>query len=158
MKNSLLALLVTLTAGLLAGCGTLDLTPEGNPSRVVSGTVELVGLVALPADAVVVVRVVDPTRATIPQPTTIMGQVTPKETEMSQPPTVLGEQTIHSPGQVPVPYRIEYTATDEQLRRGLNIEARIAFGGRVQYSNQSSFAIVLANVSDPHPVLVNAVR
>ena len=46
MKNSLLALLVTLTAGLLAGCGTLDLTPEGNPSRVVSGTVELVGLVA----------------------------------------------------------------------------------------------------------------
>ena len=57
-----------------------------------------------------------------------------------------------------MPYRIEYTATDEQLRRGLNIEARIAFGGRVQYSNQNSFAIVLANFSDPHPVLVNAVR
>ena len=76
---------------------------------------------------------------------------------MSQPPTVLGEQTIRNPGQAPVAYRIEYTATDEQLRRGLNIEARVAFGGRVRFSNRNGFAITLLNVSDPHAIVVNPV-
>ena len=158
MKNSIIALFGAAAAGWLAGGGHLDLTPEGNPDRVLTGTVELSSEAALPADAVVVIRILDPSRANVPPPTAVLGEVTAKPPEMSQPPTVLGEQTIRNPGQAPVAYRIEYTATDEQLRRGLNIEARVAFGGRVRFSNRNGFAITLLNVSDPHTIVVNPVE
>ena len=141
----------------LAGCGHLDLTPEGDPHRVLIGAVELPGEAVLPADAVVVVRILDPARTAAPSPTAVLGEVSTPAPEMSQPPTILGEQTIRNPAQQPVPFRLEYTATDEQLSRGLNIEARVAYGGRVRYSNRDSFAITLTNVSDSHRITVNRV-
>jgi len=127
-------------AGLLAAAGcthvSLDLAPEGDPHRVLIGTVETTNPVPLPADAVVLVRVVDPSRTDLP-------------------PQVLGDQEIHSPGATPVPFRIEYQAEDALLRRGLNLEARISYAGKVRYFNVNQVAVTLRNASDPHQVMVN---
>jgi uncharacterized lipoprotein YbaY len=134
----LLALPVVAAALALCGCGHLDLSPEGSPLRVLTGQVELGEAELLPRDASVTVRVVDMTAAGVP-------------------PQVLGSQTLASPGAAPVAFRVEYTADDETLRRGLNIEARISFGGKVRYYNVNRYAVTLANASEPHRVHVSPV-
>jgi uncharacterized lipoprotein YbaY len=131
----LLALPALAAALALSACGHLDVSPEGSPLRVLTGQVELGDAMALPADTTVTVRVVDMTAA-------------------GMPPQVLGSQTITNPGAAPVAFRVEYTADDETLRRGLNIEARVSFGGRVRYYNVNRYAVTLGNASDPHRVTV----
>jgi uncharacterized lipoprotein YbaY len=121
-----------------AGCGQLDLTPEGNPSRVLRGEVDWGDTSALPADATVTVRVVDATR-------------------VGMPPDVLGSQTIRNPGSAPVAFRVEYWAEDDVLRRGLNVEVRVAWGGKVRYFNMNGHAVTLGNASDTHRVTVNPI-
>lgn len=93
----------------LAGCGHLDLTPEGDLARVLTGSINLGEDVVLPADATVTVRVVD-------------------STGVGAPPRVLGSQTLNNPGASPIEFRVEYQALDEDLRRGLNIEVRVSWG------------------------------
>ena len=112
----LCACLAVMAAFVLSGCGHLDLSGEGNPMRVLTGQVEFGDAIPLPADASVTVRVVDMSATGLP-------------------PQVLGSQTIANPGVAPVQFRVEYRAEDETLRRGLNIEARVSFGGKVQYYN-----------------------
>jgi putative lipoprotein len=122
----------------LAGCGHLELSPEGDPSRVLTGQVELGSSVSLPPDAVITVRVED---------VSVSGM----------PPDVLGSQTIHAPVSAPIAFRIEYRAEDEVLLRGLNIEARVSFGGKVRYYNLNRYVVTLGNASAPHRVYVNPV-
>jgi putative lipoprotein len=122
----------------LCGCGQLDLSPEGDPSRVLVGEVALGDPAALPPDAVVTVRVVD---------ASITGA----------PPQVLGSQTLRGPVSSPVAFRVEYRADDELLRRGLNVEVRVSYGGRVRYYNKSNFAVTLGNASETHRINVNPV-
>jgi uncharacterized lipoprotein YbaY len=131
-------LLAAFAALVLAGCGQLDLTPEGSPGRVVTGRVELGDGAALPADATVTVRVVDATKA-------------------GMPPLVLGSQTLRAPGDAPADFRVEFMADDETLRLGLNIEARVSFGGRVRYFNRNRYALTPGNASDPHRITVNPI-
>jgi uncharacterized lipoprotein YbaY len=132
----LLGFLSLASALALAGCGQLDLTPEGDPSRVLVGEVDVGNDVTLPADTVVTVRVVD-------------ASVT------GMPPQVLGAQTIGSPVGAPIPFRVEYRAEDEVLRRGLNIEVRISYGGKVRFFNRNNYAVTLGNAADTHRVTVN---
>ena len=120
-----------------SGCGHLDLSGEGNPLRVLTGQVEIGDAVPLPRDASVTVRVVDMTAT-------------------GMPPEVLGSQSIANPGTAPVAFRVEYRAEDETLRRGLNIEARVSFVGKVQYYNLNRYAVTLSNATDPHRVYVTA--
>ena len=122
----------------LAGCGQLDLTPEGDPSRVLTGEVDMGNDVALPADTAVTVRVVD---------ASVVGM----------PPQVLGSQTIVNPGVAPIPFRVEYRAEDAVLRSGLNIEVRVSYGGRVRFFNRNNYAVTLGNAADTHRVSVNPV-
>jgi uncharacterized lipoprotein YbaY len=122
----------------LAGCGHLELSPEGDPARVLTGQVVLSEPAELPADAVIAVRVVDASNAALP-------------------PEVLGSQTIRNPGAPPVGFRLEYRAEDEVLRRGLNIEARVSVDGKVRYYNLNRYVVTLANASDPHRIYVNPV-
>ncbi len=129
-------LLAAFAALALAGCGQLDLTPESDPGRVVTGRVELGDGAALPADAVVTVRVVDASNA-------------------SMPPMVLGSQTLHVSGDEPIVFRVVYRAEDEVLRLGLNIEARVSSGGKVRYFNRNRHVLTLGNASDTHRITVN---
>src|SRR5580704_17784504 len=111
--RTLLGILSGAAALALSGCGQLDLTPEGDPSRVVTGRVEIGEDVALPEDTVVTLRVED-------------------ASGIGMPRQVLGSQTIKNPGVAPVPFRVEYRAEDDVLRRGLNIEVRVSMGGKVR--------------------------
>lgn len=135
----LTALASALAALALAGCGSLDLTPESNPSRVLTGRIDLDGPAVLPADTVVTVRVVDASAA-------------------GMPPQVLGAQTIRNPGAAPVDFRVEYRAEDDMLRRGLNIEVRVSYGGKVRYFNMNKYELTLGNASAPHLIMVNPTR
>jgi uncharacterized lipoprotein YbaY len=134
----LLALLSAAAAFGLAGCGQLDLTPEGNPSRVVMGQVEVGDEAALPADSVVTVRIVD-------------------ATAVGMPPQVLGSQTIKNPTAVPVPFRVEYWADDDALRRGLNLEVRVSVGGKLRYYNLNNHVVTLGNAAETHRINVSPV-
>jgi uncharacterized lipoprotein YbaY len=133
MKSSI-AILAAAAALALSGCGQLDTTPEGDPSRVLTGTIDLGGDFDLPADATATVRVVDASDA-------------------SMPPQVLGLQTF-KPAAAPIDYRVEYRADDDLLRRGLNIEARISYGGKVRFYNVNRYAVTLENAADPHRIEV----
>jgi len=133
MKKTCAFLLVAAFAAF--GCGHLELSSEGNPLRVLTGQVDLADSAALPPDASVTVRVIDASAT-------------------GMPPEVLGSQTIQNPGGAPVAFRVEYRAEDEVLRRGLNIEARVSFGGKVQYYNLNRYAVTLGNASDSHRVTV----
>ena len=118
----------------LSGCGQLDLSPEGDPSRVLVGRVELSDGAVLPNDATLTVRVVD-------------------KSSIGMPPQVLGSQTVRNPGGgAPIEFRVEYRAEDDVLRRGLNIEARVSYGGKVRYYNQNGYAVTLGNASDIHRI------
>jgi uncharacterized lipoprotein YbaY len=134
--KAILGLLSAAAALGLAGCGHLDLTPEGDPARVLTGQVQIGDAIALPADTVITVRVVDATAVGVP-------------------PQVLGSQTIKDPGAAPVSFRVEYRADDEMLRKGLNVEARISFGGKIRYFNLNRYAVTLGNAADPHRINVD---
>jgi uncharacterized lipoprotein YbaY len=118
----------------LSGCGQLDLSPVGDPARVLVGRVELSDGAALPDDATITVRVVD-------------------TSNIGMPPVVLGSQTTRNPGGgAPIEFRIEYRAEDDVLRRGLNIEARVSYGGKVRYYNRNGYAVSLGNAADIHRI------
>lgn len=124
---------------LLAGCGHLEVTPEGDPNRVVAGTVNLRMPADLPGDATVLVRVVDGARS---EPTL----------------RVLGEQTISQASKTPVPFRVEFRADDAMLRHGLNIEARISFGGQLRYYNINAVGFGLGSLDRPLVVVVDPMK
>lgn len=146
-------------AGLLlgAGCANITTTPGGDPNRVITGTVNYRSDLALPPDAEVVVRLLDPSgRNQASNPATKDLPVTP-QAKAPPTPVLLAEQTIKAPGPGPIPFRLEYSAEDDLLRRGLNLEARISFGGRVRLRTVSSRVVTLGNSTDPHSVWVEAV-
>jgi len=43
---------------------------------------------------------------------------------------------------------------DDLLRQGLNVEARIAYGGKVRYYNLNKYAVTLGNAADAHRIAV----
>ncbi len=149
MKRALPILLALAALGLAAGCGHLDLQSVGNSDHVLTGTVELANPVPLPPDAVLVVRVIDPSPP--PPPTPLATSAAPKVT---YPPEMVGEQTFKNLGPAPYPFRVAYNADDDALRRGLRIEALISFGGRLQYSNLSQFMVDLDDAGDPQQIVV----
>jgi uncharacterized lipoprotein YbaY len=141
----------------LSACGQVgvEVTPFGNPNRVLTGSVELPAGTSLPADTVVVVRVLGVLPANPQAVTGLLGQPPAPGVQAEQPPQVLGEQTIRNPGSPPVPFRIEYSATDDQLRTGLKLEARISVGGKVRWFNVNSYGIDLDNVGEARSVAVD---
>jgi uncharacterized lipoprotein YbaY len=160
LPRSALPAAVALLAVLLAttGCIHLDLTPQGDSDRVLTGTINLEGgSRSLPDDAVVLVRVEDavPPRvaaATQADPTLLRP---PPPADM--PPEVLGEQLIKHPGSIPLSFSVEYQAEASRLEHGLNVEVRISYGGRVQYINRNSYAIGLNDAAAPHSIWVSPV-
>jgi putative lipoprotein len=121
---------------LAAGCGHVDIQPEGDPDRVLTGTVNFHPADPLPPDTVVTVRLLD-------------------SSNPDAPPIALGEQTISNPGNPPVPFRIEYRAEDALLRRGLILEARVSFGGKLRFYNVNGYGVSLAKAAQSQEVWVN---
>jgi uncharacterized lipoprotein YbaY len=130
------ALLAALAVGLTAGCGHLDLVPIGEPERVLTGTVRFPEGTDLQPGSVVQVRVLDETKP--------------------GPPMVLGDQTITDPQTDPVEFKVEFTAEDELLRLGLNIEVRVSSNGRVTFENRRGNLVTSSDVDTPHEIRVSA--
>lgn len=162
-KSHLFAGCAALAAVLAAGCAHLDLEAPGDPNRVLVGTVSFSQPATLPAGAEVLVRIMDPhpqalnagvTALTPPGQMPLLNRPITGSAEVvgSVEPEEVAEQTIRNPGASPVAYRIEYRAEDDVLRRGLTIEVRISYGGRVQLFNSNQYSLTLADVKDPHPI------
>jgi uncharacterized lipoprotein YbaY len=157
MKTSPLSLLAALGALFSAtACSHLDLTPEGDPSRELHGTVTLRADVTLPPDSVVVVRVLDtsgrgPIAGLVGSDLPVLARVKPTPIERE-----LGKQIITAPGAGPIPFHVEYSADDDLLRRGLNVDVRISFGGRVQYRTANAHLVTLSSANLAHEVWVEA--
>ncbi len=140
-----------------AGCGSIDVTPEGNPNRVLTGTVT-VGA-ALPAGAEITVRLVAaPSQEMARTPAATDMPVATRPTPQSAE-RVLGEQTqtLSAPTTDPVPFRVAYVADDAMLRRGLSLEARVSFGGRVRYRSFTGHVVTLGNAPYKQDIAVQAV-
>jgi uncharacterized lipoprotein YbaY len=135
MKVLLPAFLALCAAAFGSGCHHLDLTPPGSSDRVVTGVVTNGTNAPLPADTEVAVRVVDVSRG---------------EAKID----VLGDQTVVNPGRMPVPFRIEFSADDSLLRRGVTLEARVSVAGRLRYTTKLAHPLTLGNVRDSQVVEV----
>ncbi len=72
---------------------------------------------------------------------------------------VLGEytQTLATGTSDPVPFRIEYSAEDAVLRRGLNVEVRVSFGGKLRFRTVNAHVVTLASSPFNQTVNVEAV-
>ena len=137
-----------------AGCANIEVAPEGDPHRSVNGTVEFRADIALPPDAVIVVRVVDP--AGIEQQRAAAAKDLPlgNRAKVEPVPQVLAEQSITAPQGVSIPFHVEFVADDDLMRHGLNIDARISFGGKVRFRTANAHVLTLGNVEYPHAVWV----
>jgi uncharacterized lipoprotein YbaY len=151
MKTLLLRLFAAVClAQLVSGCASLDVAAPGNADRVLRGTVSAPS--ALPAGAVVVVRLVDALGAAISR-----GDVPLADRPTAVPvERVLGEfrQTLTAMRSEPLPFEIAYRAEDAELRRGLNVDVRITFGGRMHFRTISAHVLTLASSPFPQDVAV----
>ena len=130
------AFLLSLGLLLAAGCSHIEIKPEGNPDRVITGTVNFRIPAELPPDASVTVRLLGASSS--------VGS-----------PEVLGEQQIKNPGTPPIAFRIEYFAPDALLRGGLSLDARVAIGGKLRFYNINSYPVTPSNAADPHEIWVD---
>ena len=157
MKKSPFAL--WFAAGLaLVAAGCANFTPSresADANRVVTGMVHYHGE-SLPSDAEVVVRLFDPAGTSQVRSAAKNDLPTGDRPKADIVPQTLGEQVIKSPGPGPVPFRIEYSADDALLRHGLNLEARISYGGRVRMRTVNFRAVTLSNSTDPQTVWVES--
>jgi uncharacterized lipoprotein YbaY len=149
MKSALSALFAASLLVFAGGCSHLDLQSNGDSDHVLTGTVDLANPATLPPDAVLVVRVID--LKPPPPPTPLATSAAPK---MELPPQIVGEATFQDLGSPPFPFRVEYNADDDALRRGLAIEARISFGGRLQYTNLTQYMVGADDAGDPQHLVV----
>jgi uncharacterized lipoprotein YbaY len=143
---------------LAAGCSHLDLAPQSDPSRVLTGTVVIEGQDGpLPDDAVVLVRVVDTVPPAMIAPQLEQSQTLKRPTPPPDaPPAVLGEQTIHHPGTSPIPFQVEYQAAEDQLQHGVDVDVRVSFNGHVQYMNLDHYEVGLNDYTEPQTIRVDA--
>ncbi|HUR60280.1 MAG TPA: hypothetical protein VM029_21325 [Opitutaceae bacterium] len=157
MNIRILVSLATVMAAFLSGCAQLDVTPDGNPDRVLTGTVN--PRATLPAGAQVLVRVIEVSSA---EPIRTVGNDLPVAARPRPPAIerVLGEQTqtLAAATSAPVPYRIECRVDDAMLRRGVNIEARISVGGKITHRSVNAQVLTLSASPYPQEIVVDPVQ
>jgi hypothetical protein len=156
MKPQFLSALIVFGALLLvAGCGHVDLTAEGSRSRLLRGTLQLGQ--TLPAGAEVLVRVIAPPGGGPAVPVVTgspMARPTPAGNDQ-----ILGEflQTLTVPATDGMPFQIEFAAEDALLRRGVNLEARVYFNGRVRFRTVNAHVVTANSVHFPQTLPLQAV-
>ena len=112
-------------AGLSFGIIFILLTLLGcSKTATVTGTITYTEEIALPAEGVVVtVKIEDVSRADAPAVTS-------------------GQQVIENPGQVPIPFKIEYNPADIDERYVYALRARIEVDGKLWFINTSRYAVI----------------
>jgi uncharacterized lipoprotein YbaY len=154
MKTTrMLGVLLVLVALTGSGCSHLDVTPAGNPDRVITGTVR--SGTTLPAGAEVVVRLIATTTVESRRPAGD-APIAPGTTTSQMVERVLGthSQILPNGTTEPVPFRIEYYAEDAVLRRGLTLDARISVDGKVRYRSISAHLVTMSASAFPQVIEV----
>lgn len=137
-----------------AGCGHLDMARGSDPNRVVTGSVAVRMSLMPPPDAELTVRVLEPSDTTAAPAAMGRDLVIGERGAQMRPERIVGEQVITAPGSLPVTYRLEFRADDAQLRRGLMLEARIAWGRKVRFRTVEAPVLTLENLGQPHTILL----
>ncbi len=135
-----------------AGCSNFEITKEGDPNRSVNGTVEFRSEIVLPADAELVVRVVDPSGTEQMRMAANNDLPLGNRAKMEPVPQVLTEQTIKGVKGGSIPFHVEFIADDSMLMHGLNIDARMSFGGKIRFRTAVAHVLTLGNLEDPHAI------
>ncbi|MEX2044253.1 MAG: hypothetical protein WD941_02795 [Opitutus sp.] len=148
-------LAATVTLALIAGCGHIDVTPEGDPNRVLNGTVA--SQYALPSGAEVLVRIIDRTNRQASQPAPDLPVAGVARAPGMERIVAENTQTLAAASVEPVPFRLEYRADDATLRHGLNIDVRVSHGGKLRYRNLRAHVLTLGNSPYRQDVTVDPV-
>ena len=115
MKKLGLSLVIIFVIFMLLGC---------SKTATVAGTITYAEEIALPSEGVVVtVKIEDVSRADAPAVT-------------------IGQQVIENPGQVPIPFEVEYNPTDIYERYVYALRARIEVNGKLWFINTSRYAVI----------------
>jgi hypothetical protein len=165
-----------------AGCKSLSLSDESDSNRILIGAADFTPpqsdipgqTGSLPANASMQIRVVDqdPQADTASNPAMnsglYNGQTSGSVRASSLGPQILGEATVPDASALvdydpighswQIPFKVYYSATDDQLRRGLNLEVRISYDGGVRYSNYNQYSLSLSDAKDKHIVRVERMR
>lgn len=141
-----------LAALFLSACSGLDLAPESSPDRIINGTVVI--RTAVPAGAEVTVRLVDlnareTTRNPLSEMTTTAPQPATTERIVAEKTFAIGAQTTEA-----IPFQLAYSASEAELRHGLNLEARISHGGKVRHRTINAHVVTLSSAPFPHELTV----
>lgn len=128
-RRAMLALLAFVAAAPLAACA-------GGPQESVSGTINYRERLALPSDAVLVVRLLDATRG-----------------DMAAY-TVAEQRMVASP--IPARFDVRYRYGDINPSGTYYLQAQIEQGGRVLFINDQNYSVITRN-SPNRNVLVNLV-
>jgi len=115
MKKIGLLLFIIFTMFMLLGC---------SKTATVTGTITYSEEIALPAGGVVVtVKIEDVSRADAPAVT-------------------IGQQVLENPGQVPIPFEVEYNPADIDERYVYALRVRIEVNGKLWFINTSRYAVI----------------
>ncbi len=138
------------------GCTHVDVTSGAGSNHVVTGIVKCPTRLVAPPDSEVAVRIVGGAGAAAS--IGAGNDLIVDRHEGGAAGAVIAEQTIHAPWTMPVPFQIEFRADEVRLRQGLNLEARISWGGRVRYRSVESQVITPANLDKPYTLWVEPVE
>lgn len=120
--------------------GAVCVTTPQAQENMVSGTVTYRNRAALPAGAVITVKLVDVSRA-------------------DSSGIVVAEQQIEANGrQVPIPFAIEYKPTQINERNRYNVRAEIRAGGRLVYISDVAYPVLTQGNANEVEILVVPVR
>jgi uncharacterized lipoprotein YbaY len=115
MKKAGFSFVIIFILLMLLGC---------SKTATVTGTITYTEEIALPAEGVVVtVKIEDVSRADAPAVT-------------------MGQQVIENPGQVPIPFEVEYNPADIDERYVYALRARIEVDGKLWFINTSRYAVI----------------
>lgn len=145
----------TLVLVLAAGCGHLDTTPEGDPNRVLNGTVS--SQFALPAGSEVLVRIVDTSGHHDPGPAADLPVASISRVPVTERIVAEHVHTLTAASAEPVPFSMEYRAEDATLRHGLNIEVRVSHEGKLRHRNLRAHVLTLGNSPYRQDIVVDPV-
>lgn len=121
----------------LAGCSSGVIAPAARP--MMTGTVSYRERIALPASAVLTVRLLDITKTDAPE-------------------VVLAERSISNPGNPPMAFSLPYPFGGIAPGRKYVIEARIEVEGRLRFFSVEPHVVTPGNAAQPHAILVAMTR
>jgi len=147
----------TLVLLFLAGCANLDMTPAGNPNRMLKGAVD-VGI-PLPAGTDITIRLLAAPGIETSRPAGGDLPIAPTQGTAAMERVVATHSfALRAPSKESVDFAFEYEADDAQLRRGVMLDVRISHGGKLRYRSVTAHVVTLSSSPFPQRVQVQAVR